>query len=128
MSLDLALKLGDSAFISFLPDNKVVSWVAPEQDSKRNTPTTIDDYKDEVEYFKQYKYKPIYIKPISYFVPSNEIIDNHIEISRNESGKGFITIKTQYLTTIRPNYTQRLANHAFSHPVRVGVEFVVKSK
>ena len=30
----------------------------------------------------------------------------------------------KYITTLRPNYAQRIANHAFIHPVRVGVDFV----
>ena len=30
----------------------------------------------------------------------------------------------EYITTIKQNYAQRIANHAFTHPVRVGVDFV----
>ena len=32
--------------------------------------------------------------------------------------------RVQYITTIRQNYAQRIANHAFSYPLRVGVDFV----
>jgi imidazole glycerol phosphate synthase subunit HisF len=36
------------------------------------------------------------------------------------------SFKAEYLTTIKSNYTQRIANHAFSYPIRVGVDFVKK--
>ena len=35
-----------------------------------------------------------------------------------------VTIKLEYKFTLRTNYTQRIANHAFSHPLRVGIDFV----
>ena len=33
----------------------------------------------------------------------------------------------EYITTLRNDYTQRIANHAFGHPARVGVDFVKKT-
>jgi len=129
MERNLALILGDSGFISFLPNNKIISWVAPEIDEKRTTPSTIEEYAIELDYYKQYKHKPIYIKPIQYHVTNHQIIDDKIEISRIETDSNeadFDFIELTYIATIRPNYTQRLANHAFTHPVRVGVDFVKK--
>lgn len=115
---DLALRLGDSAFISFLSENIVVSWVT-------NNPNQADISQ---------KYIPVYIKPLTYNIKQNGIKDNKIEIRRlitiesNEikDNGDFDWLTLDYVTTIRPNYAQRIANHAFTHPVRVGVEFVKK--
>lgn len=126
MELDLALKLGDSAFISFLPDDKVISWVAPEIRTDKKELSNIEDYQSEVDYLRQFKYKPIYIKPISFFVPNTEIKDNLIELKRRESEETESSLTLKYVTTIRPNYCQRIANHAFAHPIRIGVEFAMK--
>ncbi len=126
---DLALKLGDSGFISFLPNNKIISWVAPEIDENRVVPATMEQYQIELDYYKQYKHKPIYIKPIQYHVTNNKIIENKIEISRIETDNNeadFDFKELNYIATIRSNYTQRMANHAFTHPVRVGIDFVKK--
>ena len=126
ISSDLAFMLGDTGFVSFLPNNKVVSWVYPEIDdeiSEINDPNSIADY------YKQYKYKPIYIKPLTFNAKSQYIIDEKIEIRnltviREKEDIIFNTIN--YVTTIRDIYAQRIANHAFSHPLRVGVDFVKK--
>ena len=119
ISNDLALKLGDSAFISFLNENIVVSWVVLDSSETDN---------------ENHKYKPVYIKPLHYNLRASKIIDNKIEIRRiitritsDEVDNGDFDWQTlDYITTIRPNYTQRIANHTFTHPIRVGVDFVKK--
>ncbi len=142
---DLALKMGDSAFISFLPNGKVISWITLERsesdlitkekdsmdsDELENLKVQLSTTKLEKEYFEQFLYKPVYIKPHIFHVTNNIILDNKIEITRIETigplpmDFGFKSLK--YITTIRPNYTQRIANHAFGYPVRVGVDFVKK--
>lgn len=142
---ELALKMGDSAFISFLPNGKVVSWINLERDEselilKENNSTGSDELETvkkellnsilEKEYFEQFIYKPVYIKPYLFHVTENEILDNKIEITRIETLEhlqmDFDFKSLEYVTTIRPNYAQRIANHAFGHPVRVGVDFVKK--
>lgn len=125
----LALTLGDTAFISFLPNNKAVSWIAPETDKIIYDKETLDGSKIAIEYFKKFKYQPVYVKPVVYNVKTNKITNNAIEIRRvetknNQEDLSFTNLN--YITTIRPNYTQRIANHAFSHPVRVGIDFVKK--
>ena len=141
---ELALKMGDTAFVSFLPNKKVISWIAPESDKNENTKseqlvelTEIESLKQELqnsilekEYFEQFLYKPVYIKPVLYHVTNHKVIDNKIEITRIETNApdtaNFDYTSLQYVTTIRPNYAQRIANHAFGHPVRVGVDFAKK--
>ncbi|NOQ24351.1 MAG: hypothetical protein GQ564_03230 [Bacteroidales bacterium] len=112
---EIALRLGDSAFISFVTEETVVSWVLTD---------------DEAGTLHQYK--PVYIKPLTYNIKSPEIIEGEIEIRRIvtkkvdlEKDEGEFDWQTvKYITTLRPNYAQRIANHAFTHPVRVGVDFV----
>lgn len=119
IDINLALRLGDSAFISFLSENVVVSWVAQEIGEE-------DD---------SHKFKPVYIKPLSYNLKNPKITDNKIEIRRliteesmDDRDNGDFDWQTlDFITTIRPNYAQRIANHTFTHPVRVGVDFVKKN-
>ncbi len=125
---DLALMLGDTAFISYLTNDLVVSWVAQELDNFKYDASNVDMLNSAIIHYKQFKYKPVYIKPYDFHVTSNQITDNQIEITRIEtrSEADFEFTKLDYITTIKPNYTQRIANHAFTHPVRVGVDFVKK--
>ena len=64
--------------------------------------------------------------PVNYFVANNHIVNNKLVISRFKN-KNKVECELEYITTIRQNYTQRIANFAFSHPVRVGIDFVKKS-
>ena len=106
-----ALKLGDTAFVSFLNSSTIVKWT--EFNSRIGN--------------RERGFSPIYIKPVQFKVLNHEF-DNagEIEISLI-SGDGEITHeKIKYITTIKNSYSQRIANHAFSHPLRVGVDFVKK--
>ena len=103
VDFNIAKNIGENAFISYL-DNKVIKW---SNESKSNL-------------------EPIYIKPCQYKIldSSNKILDNKIKVYYLNK-EGIIREKIlNYLGTIRPNYAQRIANHAFSYPVRVGVDFV----
>ncbi|HEY5593261.1 MAG TPA: response regulator receiver domain [Paludibacter sp.] len=104
-----ALELGDTAFISYLSKNVIIRW-------------TEDQDSDGAQF------KPVYIKPISFTVPDYKIKDNKIIFYFLEETAKTSSIVGDYITTIKPNYTQRIANHAFSHPVRVGIDFVKKDK
>ncbi len=58
-------------------------------------------------------------KPISIYIEESEnVIENEIPI--NVFGED---IKFNYLATIKENYTQRIANNSFAHPMRVGIYF-----
>lgn len=104
-----ALELGDTAFISYLPSNVIVRW---------------GELNNEVD---NAKYNPLYIKPYQYKVFENQnVIDENNKIAVHYLNKtGEIKSKTLiYQTTIRSNYAQRIANHAFIYPMRVGIDFV----
>lgn len=104
-----ALILGDSAFLSFLPGNIIVRWGDLSQDDE-NAP-----------------YQPLYIKPYQYkiFEKKNTIDENEKIEVHYINKQGEIKSKTLiYKTTIRSNYAQRIANHVFTYPMRVGIDFV----
>lgn len=106
-----ALKLGDSAFISFIDNKTVIKWTDVVQ---------LDE--DGL-----HKYSPVYVKPVQFTVVNPEFdTTTDIDFKRLNSSGDVVSITVNYLTTIKANYTQRIANHAFSHPVRVGVDFVTK--
>ena len=102
ITLDKALAKGESGYISYISPDCCIVW----------------DNKDINGNYS-------HIVPVNYFVPNNLIKENKIKILRfknNETEE----CDFKYLTTIRQNYTQRIANYAFSHPVRVGIDFVKK--
>jgi hypothetical protein len=106
-----ALNLGDTAFVSYLSNNITIKW----------TEITLDDLKKS--------YSPLYIKPLQYkvfenqnkFDESNQILVHYLDKTGEVKSENL-----KYIGTIRPNYAQRIANHAFSYPIRVGVDFVKK--
>ena len=73
------------------------------------------------------QHKPIYVKPIQLYIPKPTIIDNII-IAFDWYKKCPVSFRLEYKFTLRPNYAQRIANHAFSHPLRVGIDFVKLGK
>ena len=81
--------------------------------------------KAEREYisFIYYGNDPISIewrcRPFSIHILESE---NHIEAAIKAKIKG-IDISITYLRTLRENYCQRIANHSFGHPLRVGINF-----
>lgn len=102
-----ALPLGDTAFLSYLSPDTIIRW-------------TDDQEKDGAHF------KPVYIKPIAFTIPKNNISKGALTLFSLNEGGIKEKLKVEYITTIKPNYAQRIANHAFSHPVRVGVDFVKK--
>jgi hypothetical protein len=152
---ELALTLGDTAFLSFLPDGKAIYWGDLEKPKLKNTkPAHLLESLDDVSKLKkniktlkqkvinyetnqailhQFLYKPFYIKPKVFNVTNNKLIDNKIniwditnKIKKNVSNQDLNHFEVEYIITLRNDYTQRLANHAFGHPARVGVDFVKK--
>lgn len=105
-SIQKGMKIGDSGFVSFIFDNdyKCIKWN--------------DRDKEDM---------PTYIIPESYLVSDNMIRENKLNvkrISRQEEKWVLQDTTFEYITTIKQNYAQRIANHAFTHPVRVGVDFI----
>ncbi|HOF15969.1 MAG TPA: response regulator receiver domain [Bacteroidales bacterium] len=175
LSIEVANLLGDSAFISYIPKNKAISWVNVESTKKNKKEGAVEEVKVpkkvlnmlsnvlspeevnkiseeiskeltgkeqrindknlEIDALKQFKYKPVYIQPHTFNIKNPKIENNMIELRRVESLKkvegekdnGDLNIfNVTYVTTLRPNYTQRIANHTFAHSVRVGVDFISK--
>lgn len=143
-NIDLALKLGDTAFISFLPNNSAVYWGSLESAKfakidKQKAEESIDAYRvrkliNEIESYKQFLYKPFYVKPQVFNVEDNKLINNKLRVwdistkySEEQINQNINCFNLTYITTLRNDYTQRIANHAFGHPARVGVDFVKKA-
>lgn len=141
IDVKLANTLGDSAFISYVGQDEAISWIALEPDTQIEIDQTgkseqeleLERLRIENKMLTTHKYLPVYIKPHSFNVKNPKIIDSVIEIRRIESIKvenvtndnGDIAFSSiRYITTLRPSYTQRIANHSFTHPIRVGVDFV----
>lgn len=151
--IELALKLGDTAFLSFLPNRKAVYWgdlETPElkqikelvlsnsdDDAKKlkNDLTSqkglIDKLVHNQKVLNRFLYKPFYIKPKVYNVDNNKLVDGKIRIwditnkfKKEAFDQNLNYLDVEYITTLRSDYAQRIANHAFGHPARVGVDFV----
>lgn len=151
--IELALRLGDTAFLSFLPNGKAVYWGDIEKpelkkikeltlsnsvdDSKKlqsditSQKAFIDKLLHNQEVLNRFLYKPFYIKPKVYNVDNNKLMDNKIRIwditnkyTKEEFDQNLNYFDVEYITTLRNDYAQRIANHAFGHPARVGVDFV----
>jgi len=151
--IELALILSDTAFLSFLPDGKAVYWGEIETPLlKKSGDIELSNSNDEVKKLKddickqkalinrllknqeilnRFLYKPFFIKPKVYNVVNNKLIDNKIQIwditnnlKVEPKDQNLNYFDVEYITTLRNDYTQRIANHAFGHPARVGVDFV----
>ncbi|MVO09626.1 hypothetical protein GOQ30_10685 [Flavobacterium sp. TP390] len=152
-NIELALKLGDTGFISFLPNGKAIDWGnLNESILKRIKEPSLSNSKDDIKKLQNdiktllqiinkistkqselgsLQYVPFYIKPKVYNVQNNKLIDNKIRIwditnkyTKEEFEQSLNYFDVEYITTLRNDYTQRMANHAFGHPARVGVDFV----
>ncbi|MGJ1225341.1 response regulator receiver domain [Sphingobacterium siyangense] len=143
-NLGLALTLGDTAFLSFLPNGKVVLWGDAEMVKKIKIKKSEDEtdeqfeLRKELEYlrfeadaYKKFLYKPFFIKPKVYNVENNKLINNKMRIwditnkyKEDKINQNLNYFDVEYITTLRDDYTQRISNHAFGHPARVGVDFV----
>jgi hypothetical protein len=139
ITIETANRLGDSAFISYIT-NKAINWVNGnflhlEDITENETDKRIKKLEKRIVDLEQHQYRPVYIQPHKYNIQNPKIINNTIQFSRVESPKAeneridpreLSIFNVKYVTTLRPNYTQRIANHAFTHPVRVGVDFISK--
>lgn len=112
ISKEDALNLGDTAFISYINNNTIVKWT---------------EFNSRISSRLQ-GFSPIYIKPVQFKVLNPEFNDSgEIELgSINEEGI-IVNKKVKYATTIKSSYSQRIANHAYTHPLRVGIDFAKKN-
>ena len=140
-NIEVALKLGDTAFISFLSNNVAVYWGNLDSAKfdiieKQKVGESMEAYRirkltNEIEGYKQFLYKPFYVKPQIFNVENNKLIDKKLRMwdisnkyTEEEIKQDLNEFNLEYVTTLRQDYAQRIANHAFGHPARVGVDFV----
>lgn len=91
-----AIKTGDGGFKSFINCRTCILWTVGE-----------------------------YIKPFQLHITDTSIINSNINtFNILNSALNEMTIK--YVFSLKFSYAQRIANHAFAHPIRVGVDFVKK--
>jgi len=106
-NVDIAIDLSDEAFLSYVDQHTCIIW--PNLGKK----------------ISHAKYKPVYIKPIQLHIPNPKIVNSNLEgIELYRGNKNSISLK--YKLTLRNQYAQRIANHAFSYPLRIGIDFVKK--
>lgn len=151
--IELALRLGDTAFLSFLPNGRAVYWgdiekpelkkikeltLSNSSDDSKKLQNEITSQKGIInklfynqEVLNRFLYKPFYIKPKVYNVDNTKLVDKKIRIwditnkfTKEEYDQNLNYYEVEYITTLRNDYAQRIANHAFGHPARVGVDFV----
>jgi hypothetical protein len=95
-NLSNAIKTGDGGFKSFIGKEKCILWTTGE-----------------------------YIKPIQLHLPNTEI--NNSILNTSYIFKAILTqLPLKYIFSLKSSYAQRIANHTFAHPIRVGVDFVKK--
>jgi hypothetical protein len=93
--LKKGLELGDGGCISYVDEKTCISWAVGE-----------------------------YVKPKQYYIPNPTFVDNQIQLSLWDLTGNPVSIDLNYVFTLKQNYAQRIANHSFNHPIRVGVDFV----
>lgn len=89
------IKEGDSGFKSFINHETCVVWASEGE----------------------------YIKPFQIHVHSPNFTDGKIELKLLNENE-LLQLELEYKFTLKTTYAQRIANHSFSYPIRVGVDFV----
>jgi hypothetical protein len=88
------LKAGDGGFKSYISHDICIEWT-----------------------------KGDYVKPFQLYIENPDITSGTILSKRFKEGN-VTNLTLEYKFTLKDNYAQRIANHAFNHPLRVGVDFV----
>lgn len=92
--LEEGIKKGDGGFISYIDSTTCILWGQE------------------------------YVKPKQYFVENPVLVDNKIRIEFRNKQRVLVQKDIEYVFTLKQNYAQRITNHSFNHPIRVGVDFV----
>lgn len=95
-SLSKSIATGDGGFKSFIDDETCIEWTNGE-----------------------------YIKPFQLYVGNTAIVNQNISALQIKNA-ALDTLTLKYVFSLKHSYAQRIANHAFGHPLRVGVDFVKK--
>lgn len=64
-------------------------------------------------------------KPFSFHIPNNRMAGDEKQISLTYFNQ---QVNAVYICTLKENYAQRISNKAFSHPLRVGIDFATFKK
>ncbi|MDT0650583.1 response regulator receiver domain [Autumnicola edwardsiae] len=96
LNIKEGIEKGDGGFISYIDQNTCISWAAGE-----------------------------YVKPFQFYIPKPTIYKGYVNMFDWYKKQSYCE-PFKYLFSLKQNYAQRIANQAFSHPVRVGVDFVKK--
>lgn len=105
----LAKKEREDGYISYT-DHAIINWrpVSHDEDNTKN-----------------------YVIPRAFYIPSLEFDNGVLKAYSNIVDKTSISpqvavkeLNFQYIATIKQNYTQRIANYAFTHSTRVGIDFI----
>lgn len=97
-NLGTAISSGDDGFKSYVDNKTCILW-------------TIGDY----------------VKPFQLHISNTTIVNDIIKpLIISNSTLNEITLK--YVFSLKSSYAQRIANHSFAHPIRVGVDFVKNNK
>lgn len=105
MRLQTALENADSKFVSFFKGSPpfCISWAGSDSVS---------------------------CKPFTIHIANNKLLPDGIDTSISEMVKinevytsRITNVKLHHLGTLKENYAQRIANHAFGYPLRVGIDF-----
>lgn len=67
-----------------------------------------------------------YVKPFQLYIPSPQICGK--KLTAYDWGRESPEFILDYKFTLNQNYAQRIANHAFTHPMRVGIDFLKITK
>lgn len=96
LNLSDAIKTGDGGFKSFIDRDTCVLWTIGE-----------------------------YIKPFQLHI-TNTAISNLTINTSHILNSALNPMPLKYVFSLKSSYAQRIANHTFAHPIRVGVDFVKK--
>jgi hypothetical protein len=99
-----ALETGDGNFKSYIASDNCIKWTMPEDDWNKGD----------------------YIKPVQLHIPCTDLKNKELVIQFIKDGS-HSTETVKYAFTLKDQYAQRIANHTFFHPLRVGVDFVKKN-
>jgi len=112
-NIEKCIESGDSGFKSYINEQTCVYWTPKSSVQKKEDKQEEDDKLQEAGY----------IKPFQIHIPDLNFDNDELE-GKLFKGGDVKNLKLHYVFTLKNSYAQRIANHAFNHPIRVGVDFV----
>lgn len=97
-NIEKSINTGDSGFKSFINESTCIGWTESD-----------------------------YIKPFQIHIANSNFKGNELN-SKLFKDDEVNELKLRYVFSLKNSYAQRIANHAFNYPIRVGVDFVKRDK